>query len=154
MRKLAVVGTVAILMLGLLPQAAAERSPGARVRRVSLEYQEPALGVQFPTYGIAYCFTGCVVFGLERSDRYVSLEVDDDISEDVAVAVFPWDGNTQDPGYTEHHYCTETDKPLRLPRWAVSLWVEVLIGACADGTPATATQGVVTAEFSTTPQKN
>ncbi len=119
-----------------------------RAREVQLHYDEPTLGIQFPTYAMVWCFSGCPVFDIYPGERYVTLSSDDALSEDVALAVFPWDGNTQEPGYTEHHYCTTTDQPLKLPRWAVALWVEALIGPCADGTPATATEGTITAVFS------
>ena len=146
---------VALVAVSMLAVVAGPGSAGAKTKRVErideIAYSEPTVGVAFPAYNMVTCDSGCPVFDVYRGDRYVSLEVTDAVSPDAAIAVFPWDGATGEPRYTEHHYCTSTDKPLRLPRWTAMVWVEVLIGPCSDGTPATATHGLVTATFSNLP---
>lgn len=142
---------LAVSSLVVAPDAGA----GGRNKKVArvqeLTYQDPTIGIDFPSYQMVTCDSGCVVFDVYPGERYVTLETDDLVSPDVALAVFPWDGATAEPRFDEHHYCTSIDEPLRLPKWALRLWVEVLIGPCRDGTPAMATQGKVVATFSNVP---
>ena len=144
-----VVGLVMVVMAGISGAAGAGTKKTQRVEEIV--YREPSIGIAFPAYNMATCDTGCPVFDVYRGERYVTLEVSDAVSPDAAIAVFPWDGNTTEPRYTHHDYCTSIDKPLRLPRWTLRLWVEVLMGPCSDGTPAFATHGSVTVTFSNLP---
>lgn len=144
--------SLAISSLFLAPDAGARGRSKQKISRVQeLTYQDPTIGIDFPSYQMVTCDSGCVVFDVHPGERYVTLETDDLVSPDVALAVFPWDGAAAEPRFDEHHYCTSIDEPLRLPRWALRLWVEVLIGPCRDGTPGTATQGKVVATFTNLP---
>lgn len=149
-RPLSIALAIGILLIAATT-AVGKPSPKKVVRVQQLAYQEPTFGVDFPSYQMVTCDTGCPVFDIYRGERYVTLEAEDTVSPDVALAVFPWDGATGNPRYDEHHYCTSIDESLRIPKWATRLWVEVLIGPCSDGTPAMATQGTVTATFSNLP---
>lgn len=118
------------------------------VRMKTVIYAEPTVGVAFPYYLPIWCFSGCPWFDILPGERYVSVAANDDVSEDVALAILPWDGDNQNPRYTVHHACTSTDELLELPSWARVVLVEVLSGPCRDGTPAAATRGSLTATFS------
>lgn len=143
---------LAVTLVSVVPAAsrAGEKASHAGSRSEVQAYQEPALGFAVPEYGFVTCDTGCIVFDVLKSERYVSVEAQDSVAPDVAIAVYPWDGDVATPRYQTYEYCTATDHPLRLPRWANHVWVEVLLGPCTDGTPATATRGTVTATFSHT----
>lgn len=152
-RQLSIALAILVLLVGTSAATSAKPRSKKKVTRVEeLPYQEPTVGVAFPTYQMATCDTGCPVFDVLRGERYLTLQAEDMISPDVALAVFPWDGASGDAiRYEQHDYCTSIDEPLRLPSWTVYLWVEVLIGPCSDGTPAMATQGTVVATFSNLP---
>ena len=138
--------TLCVFLLAGLTSGASAGTRGARTE--TLSYEDPAIGVSFPEYAMETCFSGCVVFDVMPGERVATVQADDLVGPDVALAVFAWDGGVDNPRYIGQEYCTETDQPFRLPRWTRKLWVEVLIGPCSDGTPAMATQGSVTASFS------
>lgn len=141
---------VAVLLLAASPAAGYARSEPPP-RRVSEEYADPTVGVVFPTYAMATCFSGCVVIEVLEGERYAHVEVDDSVSPTVAFKVFPWEGGNSGRYVDGGDFCGATDEPIKLPRWTYYLWIEVLVGPCSDGSPATATQGVVTAVLSSTP---
>lgn len=149
-QRVAPLALLVTCLLGLLAiQPSAEAGSRKRPPRIEEQtYVEPAYGVAYPAYNMVFCQTGCVIFDLLPRERYVSLSVDDAVGPDVAIAVFPWDGAER---YQRYDHCTRTE-PLRVPRWATHVWVEVLIGPCSDGTPAAATQGTVTATFFVRPR--
>src|SRR5687767_4687325 len=135
-----------VLLVVAFTGGASARATEARAE--TLSYEDPAIGVSFPQYTMETCFSGCLVFDVMAGERFATVQADDLVGPDVALAVFAWDGGVDDPRFIGREFCTETDRPFRLPCWTRKLWVEVLIGPCSDGTPAMATRGSVTATFS------
>lgn len=111
-----------------------------------------ANGIAFPAYTPVYCLddgTNCSYIPVHPGERFMHISAEDVTGAGVALAVFPWDSSTTNPRFTTHHVCTATDKPIPLPSWVSTIWVEVLAGPCSDGTPAAGTTGTMTATFMT-----
>src|SRR5688572_13853269 len=111
-----------VLFAGVTGGASAE---SGATRPVTLSYEDPAIGVSFPQYTMETCFSGCLVFDVMAGERFVTVRADDIVGPDVALAVFAWDGGVENPRFIGREFCTETDRPFRLPRWTRKLWVEV-----------------------------
>ncbi len=144
-RGIAVFGLISMCAIGV---AEAKTTGGRQVERSYVG----ASGLAYPEYVPAYCLddgTNCSSIPVELGERSLWIGAEDAVAPNVALGIFPWDGNTTNPRYTTHYVCGEAEKPISLPRWARIIWIEVLEGPCTDGTPAAATSGTITATFST-----
>jgi hypothetical protein len=89
---------------------------------------------------------GCAGTGAIRpTDRYVSIEIDDEAGTAVSGEFFQY---IEDSQTKIVNFCTATEEPIALVPGATYVGVSFLDGPCADGTPAQATRGKATLTFS------
>lgn len=107
----------------------------------------PAAGGTTPCDGTTNEGAGCVLFDVQRGERFLSLAIDDRAGTDVKVSVkFDTDGDGRSQGEWRW-VCTETTSPLRLPQGTQTVLVEIHGGTCADGRTSQPTTGEIKAVF-------
>lgn len=143
MKKLLTIALAGVLALSLAPVAAADPST-ARV--VSREYSQPN-GIVIA--GVVYAFFDLTAdvpaFSARSGERKVSISIADDLGQPARGHIhLDRDGDGELDGARD--FCGSTSKPLTITARS-TLRVSVVGGTCADGTPAFATSGTVTATF-------
>ncbi|MDQ3878317.1 MAG: hypothetical protein M3290_08225 [Actinomycetota bacterium] len=144
-RSIAVALLGALMTLTSSAGATAAQQQGGRI--VEAPYQTPVAGITVkPADTRAYYYDcldgiGCALIKVQRGERHVSLEIVD------ASGMPAWADVYVTPGFGwVGEFCGKTTKPINVKGDAEVL-VHVQSGACADGTPAVATHGVVRATF-------
>lgn len=155
LRRVMVVGVMLALVAGALQAPAAggkKKQRKARPRSIELPYSEPAIG----TAGLGVCFQGssCVFFSLLPKERYVSVEIEDDLGQAVYASIIQdtnGDGAYLRTDDLTVDICGATTEPVEVePKKAMSVWVWQGPGVTAPCVGA-ASSGTVTATLSTTP---
>lgn len=115
-------------------------------RLEELSYSSPALAT---THNFVICHhgydLGCTATSPLATDRFVEIEVVDDVSPTVSFELYQYHGSTY---LREHRFCGSTGKRVPLSPRADFVGVTVYIGPCSDGTPAMGTTGKVLMRFS------
>ena len=150
MRRTSIVLLTIILALGVVatPGGAAKKP---RQRTVETPYSEPALG----TAGIGLCFPGasCVFVEPMTGERYVSVEVVDDLGLPVYASVMQdtnGDGSWLATDDYTVHICGKSAAPIEIdPSLTVAVWVWQGPGV-SPACPGLASSGVVKTAFSKT----
>lgn len=151
MRRLLVMLLGLVLIVGALdaPIAGAKKRP--KKRTVETPYTEPAVGAA----GLGVCFQGtsCVFVEPLPGERYVHIEVVDDLGLPVHASVIQdtsGDGSYLAVDDETVHICGKTDKPLKIEPSTVTVWVWRAPGA-PPPCPGAASSGVVKTTFSAKP---
>jgi hypothetical protein len=118
-------------------------------RTETKKYNAPAPGVMTPVPWGVLTFNchqglpeGCVRFTPKRGDRFVSVEIDDQVGE---LAYF-WIGQREED---LREYCGPMNEPLRIQP-GLDIMVFLIEGTCRGSTsPSVVTQGTVSATFLT-----
>lgn len=120
--------------------------PKQKITRVTeLSYSSPAVATD-QVWGICHVGMeiGCTAAYPRSTDRFVSVEVKDDVSPDVWFEIYQY----SDHAYLgTHNFCTSTPDRVPVIPGADFIGVTVFLGPCADGTPAAPTKGKVLMEF-------
>lgn len=96
---------------------------------------------------------GCVHFEIEEGERFVSVSIDDQLSDVTAGLVWQYDVEGNQLGLKPARYfCDSTRRPLRLYSITTGIIVAALEEDCQDGTSSGATQGTINVVFSKTPR--
>ena len=111
-----------------------------------IPYDSPSVGTVYPFRHEADCLFGCPAVGVEPSDRFVTVEIEDRLSPEVSAMTYQWSEVTG--RYEEDYFCTSTDEPIELIPYASGVGVGIALGPCEDGTPAMASIGTITLTLS------
>ncbi len=138
------------LLVGVIGASGAEAKKPKKKRTVETPYTEPAVGA----LGMGVCFQGtsCVFVEPMPGERYVSVEIVDDLGLPVSASVIQdtsGDGNYLATDDETVHICGETTEPLKIEPGTVTVWVwrgPGLVPPC----PGLASAGVVKTTFSAT----
>jgi hypothetical protein len=109
-------------------------------------YDSPSVGTVYPIRHEAECLFGCPAVGVEPSDRFVTVEIEDRLSPEVSAMTYQWSEVTG--RYEEDYFCTSTVEPIELIPYASGVGVGIALGPCEDGTPAMASIGTITLTLS------
>jgi hypothetical protein len=144
------IAVMCALLLGAHPIGAADaqRSRGKRVETQSFTGPSPTISTNVSGFYASGCTstgtsTGltCLRFDLKRSDRFISLEIQDDTGNPVYGIV--WDDDDE----WLASFCGQQKKPIASPGGDF-IYVEVVAANTSEGCyPSTVTEGTVTATF-------
>lgn len=152
-RSLALIALLTVI-LGNVPARASDGNE----RSVTFDYTSPVVGIAWPSYQMhdcgvfveptnSYLVQGCSTPRIRGEELFVSVATQDATGIPVALKVFQWAaGAGGPPRYIGKDACSEMP-PWKLRPWATYMWIEVLAGPCADGTPALGTRGTITTTF-------
>lgn len=147
-KALLVLTIVGLLAGALAMPAEARRKPKKETRVERLEYRTPAASVStVPWAGLCYWYTqtGCVALDTEPTERWVTIEITDAVSERVAGELSQWTELGGQHLYSEY-FCGSTDRPVRMHPLATRITVWIYAApTCVEGSDqAYATAGTVT----------
>lgn len=114
-----------------------------------IPYESPSVGTVYPVRHEAECLFGCPAIDVEPSDRFVTVEVEDRFSTEVSAMTYQYSEVTG--RYQEDYFCTRTAEPIAIIPYATWVGVGIALGPCEDGTPATATSGMIKMTLSNRP---
>lgn len=142
---------IGLLAIGLAAVALPARAEDKVTRTEAVTYADPAIG----TAGIGICLQGdsCVFVEPEEGERYVSIEITDNLGLPVYASFIQdttGDGSWLSTDDYTVHFCGKTPTPLAIVAKTVSVWVWATPGvlpACAG----TASSGTVKVTFSNLP---
>ena len=120
--------------------------PKKKVTRVAeLSYSSPAVATD-QVWGICHVGMqlGCTAVDPRPTDRFMSVEVQDDVSPDVWFEIYAYNGSTY---LGTENFCTTTSERVPVIPGSDFIGITIFVGPCADGTPAIPTKGKVLVEF-------
>ncbi len=137
---------ISVLVGSAAPSIAKKRTTRTDV----VNYEAPAAGGHQFAGSVCYggLNAGCVEIVLQPGDKFVSIDIHDDLGEDVAGRLRQILNVGQGPPV---NFCSSTEEPIKVHPRAQSLYVWVFEGACQDNTPSVVTQGTITATLSNLP---
>jgi hypothetical protein len=151
MRRLLVMLLGLALIVGALDAPVAGAKKRQKKRTVETPYTEPAVGAA----GLGVCFQGssCVFVEPLPGERYVSIEIVDDLGLPVYASVIQdtsGDGNYLAVDDETVNICGQTEEPLKIEPSTVTVWVW-RFPAAPPPCPGIASSGVVKTTFSAKP---
>lgn len=146
---LVVIAVAALLAGALAPAAGAGKPKRKKIERTAQLTYLGATGVRgVQDSPCARDAVGCVVFPIEKGERYVSLDIADASGGNVWASVYIY--GYSDGTDTHDHICGKSDSPLAIASGVEELVVVITqtTGGATNPCDGAATHGEVTAVFS------